>query len=108
MFEALGLGALVVAALGGLYGIALAYARDRDRQRAWLLREVGVLQQALLPPVPDSVGAVRTSVAYRPSEGMGAGGDFYDALTLPGNRAAFILGDVSGHGREAVAPPPAT
>jgi hypothetical protein len=73
------------------------------RQRRELLREVGALQRALLPPVPEELGAVRASVAYRPSEGPGAGGDFYDALTLPGDRAAFILGDISGHGREALA-----
>ncbi len=74
-----------------------------DRQRADLLDEVGLLQKALLPDVPGIVGQVRTSVAYRPSDGPAAGGDFYDAMTLPGGRAAFILGDVCGHGRQALA-----
>jgi phosphoserine phosphatase RsbU/P len=96
---------IVLAALGLAAGALILSARARrlGGQRAALEREVGLLQQALLPPVPEVLGAVRTSVAYRPSDGPGAGGDFYDALTLPGDRAAFILGDVCGHGREAVA-----
>jgi Stage II sporulation protein E (SpoIIE) len=90
-------------ALGGGYLLTAARARRLTRQRADLLKEVGLLQTALLPPVPSTVGALRTSVAYQPSDGPGAGGDFYDALTLPGGKAAFILGDVCGHGRQALA-----
>jgi len=88
--------------LGGYVATALR-ARRLARQRADLLQDVGLLQTALLPTVPAVVNGVRTSVAYRPSDGPGAGGDFYDALTLPGGRAAFILGDVCGHGRQALA-----
>jgi len=99
------LGSLAVLSLVlGLGYLATTVRASRlDRQRADLLDEVGLLQTALLPDVPAVVGQVRTSVAYRPSDGPAAGGDFYDAMTLPGGRSAFILGDVCGHGRQALA-----
>lgn len=89
--------------LGVGYLVSSVRAGRLDRQRADLLDEVGLLQTALLPELPETVGQVRVSVAYRPSDGPAAGGDFYDALALAGGESAFILGDICGHGRQALA-----
>jgi hypothetical protein len=77
-------------------------ARALGAQRAALLDDVGLLQTALLAPVPAHAGDARVSVAYRPAAGPAAGGDFYDVIALGPGRTALLLGDVSGHGREAL------
>jgi hypothetical protein len=97
------LGALLLLA-GAILGLTALRSRRLQRQRAALLTQVGVLQQALLPAVPEQVGALAVSVAYRPAAGLAAGGDFYDVFELDRGRTAIILGDVSGHGHESLAP----
>jgi hypothetical protein len=98
------LGAL--AALGlllGAFAIVQTLRRRRvDRQRRTLLADVGVLQSALLPELPERIGGARVTAAYRPADGLAAGGDFYDAFELPGGRTGILVGDVAGHGRDAV------
>ena len=103
MWLALSLLAILVLALGAHTILATARTRRLERHRAKLMEDVGLLQEALLPTVPARLGRVTTSVAYRPADGLAAGGDFYDAFVLPGGRVGLLLGDVSGHGREALA-----
>jgi serine phosphatase RsbU (regulator of sigma subunit) len=77
-------------------------AKSLAGQRAALLSDVGVLQAALLPAVPASLGELEVSVAYRPAQGLAAGGDFFDVFTVSPERTGIIIGDVSGHGRESL------
>jgi Stage II sporulation protein E (SpoIIE) len=97
----LALGALALA-LGVRSLLSGVRTRRLVRQRGELLEDVGALQAALLPVPPQRLGPVGTSVAYRPADGPGAGGDFYDVFALEDGRLAVIVGDVSGHGREAL------
>ena len=97
-----GLAALVVA-LGAYTVLAAARTRRLERQRSKLMEDIGLLQAALLPTVPGRLGALLTTVAYRPADGPAAGGDFYDAFALSDGRVGLLLGDISGHGRQALA-----
>ncbi len=76
--------------------------RSAERQRELLLADVGVLQSALLPVLPERIAGARVTAAYSPADGLAAGGDFYDAFDLPGGRTAVVVGDIAGHGRDAV------
>ncbi len=73
------------------------------RERGELQDDVGALQSALLPAIPDQIGETALGVAYRPAEGPAAGGDFHDVLALADGRIGIVVGDVCGHGREALA-----
>lgn len=95
--------ALLVLLLGAYSVLTAGRTRRLERQRSKLMEDIGLLQAALLPAVPGRLGALLTTVAYRPADGPGAGGDFYDAFALSDGRVGLLLGDISGHGRQALA-----
>ncbi|WP_316768039.1 SpoIIE family protein phosphatase [Streptomyces sasae] len=64
------------------------------------------LQHALLPlpSGPVRLRGLRVEVAYLPAQaGVHVGGDWFSAIELPDDAALFVVGDVAGHGVDAVA-----
>ncbi len=94
--------ALLAIAFGIRWWLASRRAGRLERRQRGLLRDIAVMQAALVPQVPARLQALEVSVAYRPAEGPAAGGDFYDVIELGPERVAVILGDVAGHGHDAV------
>ncbi|MFI0483991.1 SpoIIE family protein phosphatase [Actinomadura sp. 9N215] len=70
-------------------------------------REVQVaeeLQRSMLPDDPPDVAGARVRYRYRPAEQAAkVGGDWFDAIPLPGCRLGIVVGDVMGHGLTSAA-----
>ncbi|GGU15549.1 transcription antitermination regulator [Streptomyces daghestanicus] len=64
------------------------------------------LQHALLP-LPEGrlrLAGLRVEVSYAPAQsGVHVGGDWFSAIELPDGDALLVVGDVAGHGLDAVA-----
>ena len=89
--------------------MALAEARDQladSEQRAAEEHELALrLQRAIMPSGVSVVATagVDISVQCRPAMPTAlVAGDWYDALQLPGGDLLFVVGDIAGHGIEAV------
>jgi serine phosphatase RsbU (regulator of sigma subunit) len=66
-------------------------------------RIADVMQEAFSQRVFPDLPAVRLSATYVPAtEEAKIGGDWYDAFELPRERVLLAIGDVTGHGIEAV------
>ncbi|MCI2238552.1 SpoIIE family protein phosphatase, partial [Paenibacillus sp. TRM 82003] len=61
------------------------------------------LQRAVVLERPPRFEGLDVLARYRPASGSQLGGDWWDALELPGGRVAVVVGDVSGHGVHAAA-----
>lgn len=62
------------------------------------------LQLAMLPPDPvlARTAGLDIAVRYRPSGAGRMAGDWYDTLAMPGGDLLLVVGDVAGHGMDAV------
>lgn len=85
-----------------LAAIATSYFQA---QRKDLLEEAEVgriVQEGLLPTIPKKALGLEVAQIYLPAgERSKVGGDFIDLFELDSHQAAFIVGDLSGHGLEA-------
>ena len=64
------------------------------------------LQRAVMPPDVGLMAAAGVSIAARclpPTPAALGAGDWYDALLLPGGDLLLVVGDIAGHGLDAVA-----
>ncbi|MCY0939476.1 SpoIIE family protein phosphatase [Streptomyces sp. H34-S4] len=94
---------LATVAAIGLLSVVVAWVRKRRDAQLVSVRTVAeAAQLAVLPPVPERVGAVGCAGLYRAAQhGTLVGGDLYDVRAGPyGVRA--LIGDVQGHGLAAV------
>ncbi|MCO5973120.1 SpoIIE family protein phosphatase [Actinoallomurus soli] len=89
--------------------VALAATQDRladTEQRAEDQERLALhLQEAILPSTDQPVSAFGLDVAvrYRPAGGgQLVGGDWYDAVVLPSKKVLLAVGDIAGHGLDAV------
>jgi len=89
--------------------VALAATRDQladSEQRAAEEHLLALrLQRAIMPPDerPIDVAGVDVAVRYRPAEsGHLVGGDWYDAMLLADRDLLLVVGDITGHGIDAV------
>ncbi|MER8045988.1 ATP-binding SpoIIE family protein phosphatase [Streptomyces sp. NPDC094032] len=72
-----------------------------DGQGAYIADE---LQRIMLPDSLPQLTGVRLASRYLPAaETARVGGDWYDALPLPGGRVALVVGDVMGHSMTSAA-----
>ena len=88
----------VVSAVADLVAQAQVRARVYADEHAL----AAVLQRAVMPTTAAVIPGLEIGASYRQAgTAQQVGGDWYDAMTLPGQRAYLSAGDVVGHGLTA-------
>ncbi|MCL5105755.1 MAG: serine/threonine-protein phosphatase [Armatimonadetes bacterium] len=87
-----------------LASVATAYF-EAYRKELLDQAEVGrIVQEGLLAHIPKKVGDLEIAHIYLSArERAQLGGDFLDYFTIGGDGAAFVVGDLAGHGLDAAA-----
>ena len=89
---------IILTALGSAVADAVSRAIQHDTDRDLVMS----VQRSLLPATLPEHPKVRLGARYLPAEARyGIGGDWYDAVLLPGGRILLLVGDVAGHGLKA-------
>jgi PAS domain S-box-containing protein len=78
--------------------VCMDNGRLYDRER----RTSKILQRSLLPVALKTPPGMRIAHRYLPAgQTSRIGGDWYDAIPLPGGKVALVVGDAMGHGTTA-------
>lgn len=85
-----------------LAAIATSYFQAQRRELLQEAEAGRIVQEGLLPNIPKKILDLEVASVYLPSgERAKIGGDLIDIFMLDSKQAAFIVGDISGHGLSA-------
>ncbi|MBX4174003.1 ATP-binding SpoIIE family protein phosphatase [Streptomyces geysiriensis] len=77
---------------------------DNARMYTYQENVAETLQDSMLPHIPARMAGCDIATRYLPGTLLGrVGGDWFDAVKLPGARTALVVGDVMGHGLNSAA-----
>ncbi|MDY0812493.1 SpoIIE family protein phosphatase [Kitasatospora purpeofusca] len=81
-----------------------ALSLDNARLHRAESRVATTLQRSMIPTRPPQIPGVQIAHRYLPGDSRAeVGGDWFDAIQLPGSRVALVVGDVMGHGIHSAA-----
>jgi serine phosphatase RsbU (regulator of sigma subunit) len=90
--------------LGALRNVAdlCSQALERAQLSDAEHRLVTSLQDSVLVPLPEAEGFTAAGRYLPAARSVGMGGDWYEGIVLPDGRYVTVVGDIAGHGIQAV------